>query len=98
MGNYIYTNSGTPAAFHHGDLIYDLHGRAVAKLLGSQVYCMAGHYVGELGDGVIVVKEPKLREHSRTRGRQRGTPPNGLARGTRNPLSRHLGKTLRGNK
>lgn len=53
MRSDLYTELGTPLGFHDGNFIYDLHGRFVGQLHGSQVYCMAGHYVGELANDVI---------------------------------------------
>jgi hypothetical protein len=53
MGNDIYAKSGGPIGFHDDKVIYDLYGCAVGELRGSRVYCMAGHYVGELRDGII---------------------------------------------
>jgi len=74
--NYVHTQTGTPAAFHDDNHIYDLCGRAVAKLRGSQVYCMAGHYVGDLVDGVILDERPRLREHPGARcGWRKGQRP-----------------------
>lgn len=53
MRSDLYTKSGMPLGFHDRHFIYDLHGRIVGQLHGSHVYCMAGHYVGEIEDGVI---------------------------------------------
>lgn len=57
MVSDIYTRLGTLVAFHDGNLIYDLQGRAVGRLRGSRIYCTAGHYVGRLQDGILLGKK-----------------------------------------
>jgi 4-fold beta flower protein len=56
MEDAIYAKSGTITGFHDGKIIYDLQGQPVGRLCGSQVYCMGGHYVGKLKNGVILDK------------------------------------------
>jgi 4-fold beta flower protein len=53
----IYAKSGAPGGFHDGKIIHDLQGQPVGRLRGSQVYCMGGHYVGVLRNGIILDKK-----------------------------------------
>jgi hypothetical protein len=74
MASDIYTRSGMPVAFHDHNLIYDLHGRAVGQLRGSHAYCMAGHYVGELQNGIILDKNRRygsIGAYAGTRGQRK---------------------------
>lgn len=77
MKHDLYTKSGLPLGFHDSNFIYDLGGCLVGQLSGSEVYCMAGHYVGELEDGVIHDNQPNQASEKlpvnryRIRGRQR---------------------------
>jgi len=77
MQDAIYGKSGELIAFHVGKIIYDLQGHPVAQLRRSQVYCMAGHHVGELKNGVILDKtfNPSgIPAHQNVSRRARGTP------------------------
>ena len=87
MEDAIYAKSGAPVGFHDGKIIYDLHGQAIGQLRGSQVYCMGGHYFGELNNGVILVK--KLERVKSARSGVGGNP------GTRKHRSQRIRKALR---
>lgn len=56
MTKHISDKSGAPVGFHDADAIYDLYGRIVGQLRGSRVYCMAGHHVGTLHNGILLRK------------------------------------------
>lgn len=56
MRNHISLESGAPIGFHDANAIYDLSGRIVGQLRGSRVYCMAGHHVGILHNGILLSK------------------------------------------
>jgi 4-fold beta-flower domain-containing protein len=83
MENAISAKSGAPVRFHDGKIIYDWQGQALGRLRGLQVYCMGGHYVGELKNGVI-------RDKNLNRG---GIPPHNETRsdGPENPGRRNHG-------
>lgn len=56
MTKHISLKSGAPVGFHDAHAIYDLSGRIVGQLRGSRVYCMAGHHVGTLHNGILLSK------------------------------------------
>jgi hypothetical protein len=89
MENALYAKSGAPVGFHDGKIIYDLLGQAVGQLRGSRVYCMGGHYFGELNNGVILKKSiirGSIPAHNHAGSRGRGN------RGVRNHSSRGIRK------
>ncbi|MGB9432393.1 MAG: 4-fold beta flower protein [Candidatus Acidiferrum sp.] len=57
MEDAIDAKSGATVGFYDGKIIYDLQGQPVGRLRGTRVYCMGGHYVGVLRNGVIVDKK-----------------------------------------
>ncbi len=91
----IYTRSGALVAFHDGKLIYDLHGGPVGQLRGSHAYCMAGHYVGELDDGIILGKNGRHRSIGAYVVRSRGQHKIDRTNRGPNELPKHISKTLR---
>lgn len=87
MGSDICTRWDAPIAFHDGNLIYDLHARAVGQVRGSHAYCMAGHYVGELQDGIILEKNCTYGSIGTYGAGTRTSLKTGRARHTRNRVA-----------
>ena len=56
MTKHISLKSGAPVGFHDANAVYNLSGRIVGQLRGSRVYCMAGHHVGTLHNGILLSK------------------------------------------
>lgn len=56
MTKPISLKSGAPVGFYDAHAVYDLSGRVVGQLRGSRVYCMAGHQVGTLHNGILLSK------------------------------------------
>ncbi len=88
MQDAIYAKWGASVGFHDGKIIYDLQGQPVGQLRGSQVYCMAGHYFGELENGVILDKKPNCVKSAGSSG-ARGNPS------TRNHRSQRIRSNAR---
>ena len=87
MEDAIYAKSGALTGFHDGKIIYELQGQPVAQLRGSRVYCMGGHYVGQLKNGVILDKKlnrGNIHAHNNASSGVRGNP------GMRNHGSQHI--------
>jgi len=78
--------------FHDGKIIYDFQGQPVGQLRGSKVYCMGGHYAGELKNGVIFdtnLNRSSIRAYKNASDGARGNP------GMRNHGSRRIGRNPR---
>jgi 4-fold beta flower protein len=92
MDDAIYSKSGAITGFHDGKIIYDLQGQPVGRLFSSQVYCLGGHYVGELKNGVILDKSfsrGSIPAHNHARSEARGNS------GMRNHGSQRIGRNPR---
>lgn len=60
MPMYVYHATGHPVGFLSGNIIHDLEGDALGRILGSHVYRLDGTYVGEWFKETVVAKPISL--------------------------------------